>query len=828
MPIVTPIQTSFNAGSLGRNMRGRVDMEKWGSALSDCENFIPLVQGCLKKRSGFAMVDNSSKGWAIPFRFSERNAFILEFTEFKIRFFTKGGKQLDGGLAEVSVATPYSQADLFNLDGTCALTFAQTGDVVFITNGRYPPQRLTRLANDNWVFEAIVFDTEPFEQVSPLNTDKIFTTAETGTVTVFAQDAGGSPVSKFTADMVGDMIYFEQPLTYTIPPWEVGKAISIDDERTSDGNTYKAKTSGKTGASKPVFLEGERPDGTYPDGVTWEYLHSGWGTARITAYVSPSQVTATVIKRIPSRVLSIGSTRYGLSAWNEVRGYPTHVCFHRERLCFVRNAQSWFSVASDFLNFALREGSDITPDMSISLDITSDELNEVTFVIPSDSLIIGTEGSEHAIMEISTNEGFASGNIKSARQSSVGSRQVIPQVVAGSVIFAQRQGRKIRDLMFSSESNSYQATDLSVINDEALNGQVIQMAFHGEPYSVLWSACSNGDLVGFTINKEQQVLGWHKHPLGGNGKCESVAVIPNADTAEDELWIIVSRTVNGSTVRTIEYMTPDFNPFYIANEQMNFLDSSKQYDGTNYDPSFTVSMPATLAGVDATLTGSATLPHLVDDLVVITLNGIKYYAEVKVVLSPTTLTVRPLSDIPDITNVSTWTRAVDSVSGLTHMLNTTARVNVDGGAHPDVLVSGAGVVTLNSRFSVIRVGYPVSSYMKTLNVEAGSQNGTAQGKIKRIHKVMIRLLDSLGGRVGVGKVIDNMGYYVTVFGEPELLDYRSPEMLLNQVPSLFTGDRIMGIDGGYDSFGQIEVYHDEPLPFTIVAISPHLETQDPQ
>lgn len=827
MPIVTPIQTSFNAGYLGRNMRGRVDMEKYGQALAECQNFIPLVQGCLKKRSGFAKADTCAKGWLIPFRFSERNAFILEFTEFKVRFFTKGGKQLNGGGGEVSAVTPYSQADLFNLDGTCSLSFAQTGDVIFITNTNYPQQRLTRLANDNWLFEAIVFDTEPFEQSKPDNTDKLTPSAETGNITINATNAGGSPVTKFTADMVGDMVYFEQPLDYTVPPWEVGKTIPNGVERTSDGNTYLSVTNGKSGASKPVFLEGSRPDGTAPDGVTWQYLHSGWGTARITAFLSGSSVNATVVKRIPKLATTNGTTRYGLSAWNETKGYPSHVCFHRERLCFVRKAQVWFSVASDFLNFALREGADITPDMSISLDITSDELNEVTFLVPSDSLLIGTEGSEHAVMEISSNEGFASGNIKSSRQSGIGSRQVIPQMVSDGVMFAQRQGRKIRQILFNSESNGYQSTDMTVINDEALNGQVIQMAFHGEPYSVLWHVCANGELIGFTINKEQEVMGWHKHPLGGNGFCESVAVIPNAETAEDELWIIVSRQINGGTMRTIEYMTPDFNPYYIANEQMNYIDSSVQYDGTNYNASFTLSMPATLAGVNATLTGSQALPFLVGDLVVITLNGLKYYAEVTALLTSTTVTVTALYDIPLITAKSTWSRAVDSVSGVSHMLNQTARVAVDGGAHPDCVVSAGGVVTLNSRFSVVRVGYPVASYMKTLNIEAGSQNGTAQGKIKRIHKVMLRLLDSLGGRIGVGKVIDNLGYYVTAFGSPELIDYRSPEMLLNNVPSLFTGDRIMTIDGGYDSFGQIEIFHDEPLPFTIVAISPHLETQDP-
>jgi len=49
---------------------------------------------------------------------------------------------------------------------------------------------------------------------------------------------------------------------------------------------------------------------------------------------------------------------------------------------------------------------------------------------------------------------------------------------------------------------------------------------------------------------------------------------------------------------------------------------------------------------------------------------------------------------------------------------------------------------------------------------------------------------------------------------------------MNNAPDLFTGDKIIQLDGGYETFGQVEIVHNEPLPFTLLSIMPQLETQD--
>jgi hypothetical protein len=64
---------------------------------------------------------------------------------------------------------------------------------------------------------------------------------------------------------------------------------------------------------------------------------------------------------------------------------------------------------------------------------------------------------------------------------------------------------------------------------------------------------SNGNVAAMTYEKEHDVIGWQRHDFGGD--VESVAVIPQADV-DDQLWMIVERTVDGNSVRYVEYMKP--------------------------------------------------------------------------------------------------------------------------------------------------------------------------------------------------------------------------------------------------------------------------------
>ena len=175
------------------------------------------------------------------------------------------------------------------------------------------------------------------------------------------------------------------------------------------------------------------------------------------------------------------------------------------------------------------------------------------------------------------------------------------------------------------------------------------MAYQQEPDSIIWSVRADGVLLGLTYQRDQQVVAWHQHPIGGtNTEVESVAVIPSADGLSDDLWASVKRTIAGVTVRTIEYL-----------DDTIYVDSGLTYSG---------SATATLSGLghlegqvvsivgdgavfpNATVTaGSVTLSTTVTTAYI----GLPYTTEL-VTLSPEV----PQADGASFGKKKTWNRII--------------------------------------------------------------------------------------------------------------------------------------------------------------------------
>ena len=73
-------------------------------------------------------------------------------------------------------------------------------------------------------------------------------------------------------------------------------------------------------------------------------------------------------------------------------------------------------------------------------------------------------------------------------------------------------------------------------------GGITQMAYQQEPDSVVWCIRNDGTLLGMTYRREEEVVAWHKHVIGGafNGGqaiVESIATLPT-DSGEDELFMM--------------------------------------------------------------------------------------------------------------------------------------------------------------------------------------------------------------------------------------------------------------------------------------------------
>ena len=153
------------------------------------------------------------------------------------------------------------------------------------------------------------------------------------------------------------------------------------------------------------------------------------------------------------------------------------------------------------------------------------------------------------------------------------------------------------------------------------------------------------------------------------------------------------------------------------------------------------------------------------------------------------------------------------IDGLDHLDNDTVSIIADGAVHPDKVVA-SGSVTLDRTATKAHAGLPYDSILQTMRIEAGGTEGTAQAKNKRISDIDIRVLNSVGAKIGPSE--DNL----------DLIPFRDASMAMDNPVPLYTGDKFIEFPGGYNDDGFVVVKQDQPLPLTILSIYPRLQTFD--
>jgi len=154
-----------------------------------------------------------------------------------------------------------------------------------------------------------------------------------------------------------------------------------------------------------------------------------------------------------------------------------------------------------------------------------------------------------------------------------------------------------------------------------------------------------------------------------------------------------------------------------------------------------------------------------------------------------------------------------TITGLSYLEGKRVWVLVDGARHPDRTVI-AGKIDLQIAGSVVTVGMPAPAYLMPMDIEGGSGNGTAQGKVKRAHALTVRVNRSCGGMAGPSE---------TQLGE---LQYRRPLDSLGEGLQPFTGDVELDWPGDYDKQMPILIKKDRPQPMTVCALMPQYQVSE--
>ena len=301
------------------------------------------------------------------------------------------------------------------------------------------------------------------------------------------------------------------------------------------------------------------------------------GTVTINSVTSSTVASATVNKWLGSVITA--TPRWSEAAFSGLRGYPRTVTFYQQRLVFGGTEHQpntiWASRVDDFENFQLGTKE----DDAVSFTIASNEGNRINWLFSQRGLIVGTSGDEWTVSGASDSEPFNATNISVKRQASFGSKQMRAVLLNDVLLFVQRRGRKVRELVYNFERDGWLAPDLTVLAEHVTEGEVVEMAFQQQPDAVLWCVRGDGQLVGMSYERDQEVVAWHRHLT--DGSFESAATVYGLNNSDDEVWLAVQRTINGTTKRYIERFKPDFRAIFDAEDKEDwwYLDCAARYEG---------------------------------------------------------------------------------------------------------------------------------------------------------------------------------------------------------------------------------------------------------
>ena len=571
-------QNSFNAGIFSRLLRFRTDFAKYKNASSGLQNFIPLQQGAIIRRSGtmfVAEVKNSANtARLLEFEFNEAQAYVVELGVGYTRFFRDYGAVLSAGVP-YEIANPYAASNIL-----LAIKYDQSADVMTLCHPGYAPQSLSRLADTNWTLAPTAFDPPPFGAINILPTT-ITVSAVTGAAVSMTASA-----ALFTTGHVGAEWKFIENLASKYDKWVTAQAVIIGARRIYDSRLYEATTAGTTGTRPPVHEIGTESDGT----VSWQYLHDGSGRIRLDTYINSTSATGTVVSRLPDSALTPGTANWYLTSWCDQLGWPACSTYYQDRHFFAQNQTVFGSVTGDYPSFAIKKDGTgaVLDESALQFTLLDTKPSIAKWMISvSRGLLVGTTSMEFLLSATAAGEGITPRNAKRQRITSHGSSDVRPVASNDACVFLQRAGKKLMELAYVFERDGYNAPDMTLLVRGLTDLGIVDIAYQRQPNNIIWGVRGDGRLLGFTYNRDEDVLAWHEHIIGGFSNdaktlpavVESVAVIPSPDSTRDDLWMIVRRRINGQTKRYIEVLQKEWDGTIQPREDVWFSDCALQYKG---------------------------------------------------------------------------------------------------------------------------------------------------------------------------------------------------------------------------------------------------------
>lgn len=538
------------------------------------------------------------------------------------------------------------------------------------------------------------------------------------------------------------------------------------------------------------------------------------GYVEITGFTSSTVVDITVIETLST---AGPTSEWAEAAWSDERGWPGRVGYHQNHLWLgntpIEPNGIWASKPFIYDNFDPGTGLD---DDAISEKIP--DASDIRYIKGGRTLLVGTDLGEYGADSGRTIPALTPASISFNLQTGWAAEPIQPDIIGNYIYPIQEGGRKVREVFYLEAEDSYRSADVTAVAENVTISGIKDVAYQRSPYSIEYCVLNNGTMALMTREADQQVLAWTT--IDTDGDYESVAVIPHPTENYDIVGAIVKREIDGSVERHVEFFEdptiPDRQDFSF------YVDDGLRFDAYESNVGGTLTLAAT-SGSAIEFTSGAPVFVLNDEgqrIRAIDSNGVILGEGTIVTFTDSThvdVDIEPDKPFTTTTYVANaWGISVNTISGLDHLEAKTVKLLVDGGTHDDLVVS-SGSVTLNDTEDgfVVAVGLGFVGRWKNMPIEAGAATGSAQAQTKKIYRADYIFFRSLGMKAG---------------GDEDHLDkiiFRDPDTFLGQVEPYFTGNFAgTALDTTWDTEGHIVIQQDEPLPMCVLAVIPHVKTNE--
>ncbi len=596
--------SNFQFGEISPSLVSRTDTPIYANSAKKVENFFLRNEGGLLKRNGtkkiyeFDTTVSSSVTQQlriVPFIFSDDERYIVSLENLKIRIF-----QIDPSTGDVSLiqtitqdsssaALPITQAILPEL------TYAQSGDVMFIAHQSFMTRKLARTSLTTFQMDTLEFDEsadgfrmqQPHYSFQPvgMTLDPSASTGNGITITTSSSyfDTTGTQTGGDYLDSkhVGVTLrYHDNEISITSVQSTTQATGDITDElKVHLKHDSIETTSGLSEIQLTFPLHGLSVNDSITiseagsvGGITANNIN---GARSVTEVIDENIIVVNAGSSANDSDIGGGSpvivthaptTEWGEQSYSALRGFPAAVTFHENRLWLAGTIGQpdgiWASKSSSYFDFDVGDGEDAD---GIDLTASIGEINTIRHLMSNRDLQVFTSTSEMYIPSF-TEKPITPTNAQIRRQTPYGSSFVRPESFDGATIYVQKTGSVVREYIYSDTEAAYVATAISTLSPHLISNPVQMCILRGainRPESYAFVLNDTGKIAVFTSNRAEQRAGWSEWTTAG--RFQSICAV------DDRLFCIGEYDLGAGTKK---FVLMEFD------QSMN-MDFSNTFSGTD-------------------------------------------------------------------------------------------------------------------------------------------------------------------------------------------------------------------------------------------------------